>query len=91
MLNCRIKKHIHIFYQKVVGRNVETSKTEANKKLKIIVVIAYNKRFDEFRLALETFECYCIQQGYSFVAYDSAKNKSFDKVCRHKNVSVVYR
>lgn len=55
-------------------------------KPRITVLSVFKDRFEEYRLAMETFECYCLHEGYKWVAIDVSQNKTLQLLCPQDHI-----
>ena len=53
---------------------------------KIAVVSLYANRTNEYQLAMDSLECYCIHEGYPYYRIHTVGNQSYSDICPHKNV-----
>lgn len=54
----------------------------------ILVVLKDSTNHEEYRLALETLQCYSTYHRYRLVIVDFATNKTLHEICDQKDVGV---
>lgn len=55
-------------------------------RITVLTIIRDRSNIEEYRLAMETFECYCLHEGYSWVAIDISQNETLQLLCPHDQV-----